>query len=107
MVDYAFIPKFWHKAEPLIQVEGRTYSVDLQNQVFANPWKPDEMVGIVTFSSKEGRRLCKLVHIVECSKCGISIIVPGVLKGEELRCVRCFSTLVRRGHAGRPAGRQH
>ena len=107
MVDYAYIPKYWNEPEPIIQMEGHTYFVDLRNKVFGNPWKPLDTSEMVHFSSAEGQRLCRLVHVVTCRKCGNSVIVRTDVSKSRLRCMRCFSRMKATGHDGRSMRRSH
>lgn len=77
------------KVLPMIQVEALSYYVDLRLRQF----REMHLLECVEFDSEKGRAICDRANILSCGDCGMSVIVPGISRHEDLRCFRCMSPL--------------
>jgi hypothetical protein len=80
----------WPKVLPQVRIEDRTYIIDLRLGEFR---RADDPCIRVVFDSVDGQLLGEHANVQTCRACGVSVIVPGNLTEDELRCVRCFSRL--------------
>jgi hypothetical protein len=84
------VEDIWPKVLPMVQLGAKTYFVDLRLRQFREVNNPHLYVD---FGSDAGRQMCGMANIVSCPDCGISIIVPGVWRGQDLSCIRCLTVL--------------
>ena len=84
------IEEIWPKVLPMIQLGTKSYFVDLRLRQFREASDP---YVYVEFGSDTGRRMCNRANIVSCPDCGLSIIIPGVWRGQDLSCIRCLAVL--------------
>lgn len=78
------------KVLPMLWMGEKRYWIDLRLGEFRSMEGPLECVG---FDTAEGSRLCRLANVVECPRCGTSVIVSGWLAKKRLWCVRCLAEI--------------
>jgi hypothetical protein len=75
---------------PRIQIGAGIYFADLWVRQFR---RADGPLDFVDFESEAGKAMCEQANIVCCPACKMSVLVPGPLRDEELRCMACLSRL--------------
>jgi hypothetical protein len=80
----------WPKVLPEVRMGDRAYVIDLRLGEFR---RADDPSIRVVFDSVDGQIRSDHANVQTCQACGVSVIVPGGLTDDELRCVRCFSRL--------------
>jgi len=73
-------------ALPVVYYRIRRYFVDLRLRQFREIENPGNCV---EFESEQGQQMCRQSGIMTCPECGMSVIVPAAVEGEELRCMKC------------------
>ena len=71
---------------PVVRLDGTAWFIDLRLRQFRETMNPHNYVD---FDTVKGRQLCRQAAVVTCLRCGMSVIVPGTIPDDGLRCARC------------------